>query len=92
VKIYMYGKKGCGKCDNAEKKLSKVFEVPYRKIDLEDVNPPPADWKECGMAKAMALYSDTETLPVIGIDLEDGGGIAVLTYPAAMKMLKRILK
>lgn len=88
MKIYIFGKKGCGKCESAENKIKNIFKLDYRKVDMEEVNPPPKDWRDINMRGAMFLYTDTETLPIIGIDR--GNGVEVFDYPQAMKLLKKI--
>ena len=79
--IEVYGKKGCGKCEAAKDKLSRMG-FDYKTIDLED--PFPSGWRSNNTTSAMAQYLVDGTLPIIAIDNE------VLSYPQAMKKLKSL--
>jgi len=77
LKIIMYGKKGCGKCDAAESKLKK-FGVPYCKKEMQSVTS-----VEDKNIEALVQWAwDNETLPVFVID-----GVG-MSYPKAMRRIK----
>lgn len=83
LRVCLYGKNGCGKCESARKKLEWFRERgvinAYEKVDLEA---PPVDWRSTGIVSAMALYQMTSDLPIVSINGEP------LSYPKAMSILK----
>lgn len=80
--ITLYGKEGCGLCKAAGEKLD-ALGLQWQKRDLFA-----GDWRadERGWTQAMAAHAQTGALPII-----DVGGLC-MTYPQAMKALKRAQK
>jgi glutaredoxin len=77
--ITIYGKKKCGLCEAAKKKM-ELLDLGFVFRDLEDFD----NWREDerGIVDAMVEYTLSDTLPVFRIDG------AFMGYPAAMKLLK----
>lgn len=81
MRIIIYGKTGCGKCEAAKSKLEKMgVEYEYRL--LEDAIKHHDGWRDDGSVGVMAAHSLMDTMPLIQI------GEMFLDYPAAMNALK----
>ena len=77
--VFVYGKKGCGKCEAAKEKL-ELMGVPYEFRKMKDVLDGKIPDKEALVRYALA----DQELPILVIY---GKGY---TYPEAMKVLKGV--
>ena len=80
--VIVIGKKKCGVCDSAKKKLD-LMQIPYDFYDIEEMREPHPEWRDDNSVDVLALYSlNNCVIPTIAIDKE------VFTYSAAMARLK----
>lgn len=84
VDVVVFGKPGCGKCDDAKQKFN-MMGFTYKFIDLLS---PGDNWRENGVVDARATYSynNEDTLPIIRFQHR------LMTYPEAMKAAKTYLR
>lgn len=81
--VRIYGKEECGKCEAAKEKLTRLG-VEYEFVYADEIMTPyhwmidPQEARE-----VQAIYSQTDTLPIIRID------DTYHTYPEAMAALKK---
>ena len=80
--VKLYGKDNCKKCDAAKDKLAKM-KIKYEYHDALVHSELHDGWRENHSVEFKAVYSHTETLPVLVID---GKGYS---YNEAMKELKQ---
>ncbi|MBN2714036.1 MAG: glutaredoxin [Planctomycetes bacterium] len=85
MKIIVFGKDGCGKCEAAKGKL-KLLGFEYEERILADAIEPHEGWREDDTSGIMAAHSDLDTMPIIRI------GEKYYDYSSAMKLLKQIRK
>jgi len=92
VKIVLFGKKGCGKCESAEEKLKRM-KLLYHKRDYEVLTNDPVPWSKAAGVERMELIEagvvwawDDGDFPIFVID---GKG---MSYPQAMKLIKQASK
>jgi len=83
--IIVYGKKGCGKCEAAKKKLN-ILGLVFESRDVEKYTTLHEAWRVDGSVDVMAAYSDIDDLPLIQID------DLFYTYSGAMRVLKARVK
>jgi len=84
MRIIVYGKKHCGKCEAAKDKLRKMG-FPYEMRDLEHFTTPHEGWRTDGSVELLAASSSLDgTLPILNVEGD------LLDYPSAMKRLKAI--
>lgn len=81
MRIIIYGKTGCGKCEAAKAKMKKMG-IEFESRLLEDAIAHHDGWREDGSVGVMAAHSMMDTMPLIEIE-----GI-FFDYPGAMKALK----
>jgi hypothetical protein len=82
VTIEIYSKEGCGICEAAKEKLSRMG-LAYKQYDLQALIKPHTGWREDGSVEILAAYAMIDNrLPVIRIDRE------FHDYPGAMRRLK----
>lgn len=80
--IEVYAKKGCGICEAAKEKLSRMG-LSYKAIDLQEVVDYHPTWREDGSVEVLAGYALLgNKVPVIRI------GGKYHDYPSAMRALK----
>jgi glutaredoxin len=80
--VMLIGKKKCGVCDSAKKKLD-LMQIPYDFVDIEEVKEPHDEWRNDKSVDALAFFNlNNCVIPTIVIDKE------VFTYSAAMARLK----
>lgn len=76
------GKKECGVCDAAKKKL-ELLKIPYDFVDIEEVLAGRKGWREDGSVDVLAYFSwNNRVIPTLVLDGKP------YTYSAAMKFLK----
>jgi len=86
MSVLVIGKKKCGVCDSAKKKLD-LMQIPYVFLDIEVLQEPHEGWREDESVVAMAFYNlNNCTIPTIVVD-----GVP-FTYSAAMAHLKGLRK
>lgn len=87
--VHIFGKKDCGKCEQAKKTISTRLGVSYTYTDITSIlsGEIPDNWRETGLAEALAAYTHLEDLPLVRIDDSE-----IMTYPQAMKLAKSLLK
>lgn len=85
MKIIVYGKQGCGKCDAAKEKIS-LLGLEYGARELADFTAWHEGWREDGSAAVMAAHVELDTMPIIEIDG------TFYDYAGAMRALKEIKK
>ena len=88
MKIVLFGKKGCGKCDSAEDKLKRM-KLQYHKRDYEALTNDPVPWSKAAGVERWELI-EAGVIWALGdgdmpIFVIDGHGYS---YPQAMKLLK----
>jgi len=79
--IIVYGTAGCGLCDAAKAKLTRLG-LKYDSREIVDYLEHHTGWREDGSVDVRAAYDWSETLPVIKIDGWYG------SYPEAMRRLR----
>ena len=80
--VWVIGKKQCGVCDSAKKKLD-LMQIPYDFYDIEEMREPHEGWRENESSSVLAFFNlNNCTVPTIVIDRQ------VFTYSAAMARLK----
>jgi len=80
--VLVLGKKKCGVCDAAKRKL-ELMQIPYDFVDIEVAGTPSVGWRTDGSIDALAFFNlNNCAIPTIVIDRE------VFTYSAAMARLK----
>ena len=86
MKIIIYSKPGCAKCELAKKKIRDKFGMEYEEKELSDFLLYHTGWREDGSVELMAWATEQgdpfHQLPTIEIDGE------FYDYPSAMKKLK----
>jgi len=85
--VNVYGKLdgSCGLCESAKDKLSRMG-VPFSCFELADYTEFHEGWRNDESVQVLACYSDIDTFPVITVDGK------AMSYPEAMKLIKRIQK
>lgn len=87
MKIIVYGKAGCARCEKAKEKLRDVFGLAFEARDLEALASALDGWRTDGTIAARAEWSRVNlAVPLI---LIDGVGH---DYAGAMRTLKRARK
>jgi glutaredoxin len=82
VNVLVIGKKKCGVCDSAKKKLD-LMQIPYDFIDIEEAGEPHDRWRDDKSVDALAFFNINNcVIPTIVIDGK------TFTYSAAMARLK----
>lgn len=81
MKINIYSKPGCGKCEAAKDKLRKMG-FDYREHNLAYHIAHHDGWRNDGSIDVLAAHADLDDMPLIGIDN------MIYSYSGAMKILK----
>ena len=80
--VLVIGKKDCGVCDSAKKKLD-LMKIPYDFINIEEVREPHDGWRTDRSVDTLAFFNlGNCVIPTIVIDR------VPYTYSAAMAKLK----
>jgi len=86
MSVLVIGKKKCGVCDSAKKKLD-LMQIPYDFVDIEVIQEPHDDWRVDGTVDAVSYFHlNNCTIPTLVVD-----GVP-FTYSAAMAHLKGLRK
>jgi len=87
--VHVYGKAGCGKCENAKSNLVNRLGLNPGYTDITNIltGDVPENWRDGEYVDILAAYSHLEDLPLVRV-----GDDEITTYPKAMKELKRQLK
>lgn len=89
MRVCIYSKEGCGKCDAAKEKMEQLG-IDYEEHKLEYHITLHENWKNDGSVDLLAWCAEQgdpkEQLPTIQIDDD------FFTYSAAMRRLKTIIK
>lgn len=84
MRIIIYGKKHCGKCEAAKDKLNKMGFL-YEVRDLEYFITLHEGWRTDGSVELLAASSSLDgAIPILNVEGD------LLDYPSAMKKLKDI--
>jgi glutaredoxin len=82
MNVLLIGKKNCGVCDSAKKKLD-LMKIPYDFVDIEVAREPHEGWRTDSSVDALAFYNlGNCVIPTIVIDK------VPYRYSAAMAKLK----
>ena len=83
MKIHVYGKPGCGKCESAKAKLLRM-KLEYTEHNLGYHIEHHEGWREDGSVEAMAAHTLLDTLPIFKINGEH------YDYSGGMKKIKQL--
>lgn len=82
--VYIYSKKGCGRCDKAKDKLKNHFKVEFKNKNLSEYVEFHDGWREDGSISVLAHWAAcNRAVPMIVIDDNS------YDYAGAMRELKR---
>lgn len=83
MNVLVIGKKNCGVCEAAKKKL-ELMQIPYDFADIEEVREPHENWRTDGSVDILAYFSEANcVIPTLVIDGK------TYTYSGAMARLRR---